>query len=49
MDQFECNKCEEKFDMYKEYLKHRRGESGREEPLGYVKCKFCEEIVSMKT
>jgi KRAB domain-containing zinc finger protein len=48
MDKFECNKCEKKFDVYKEYLRHRRVESGREEPLDSVKCKFCEEIVSTK-
>ena len=48
MDKFECNKCEKKFDVYKEYLRNRRVESGREEPLDSVKCKFCEEIVSTK-
>ena len=48
MNKFECNKCKKKFDVYKEYLRHRRVESGREEPLDSVKCKFYEKIVSTK-
>ena len=41
-----CYKCGEKFMDFKEYLKHRRSELSRPEPLSKIKCDKCQKLIS---